>query len=117
MHAAVLRPLINNVLSGGAIVVLIPSLFEIIDELLYAPPRRGDEVDGIRAWVLLALLLEYLRVIDAGLVQLEPLAAAGEDPDGAEVEDHDQVVSAEIGVVLHRLDHLVEDPLLGVGAQ
>ena len=117
MNTAVLRPqvlyivlLVSQVIVNSILVLPL----EVIDELLDAPPRRRDEVDGISSWVLFPFLLQYLCVVDASLVQFEPFAAAREDAHRAVIEHHDQILSVKVRVVLHCLDHFIENALLGV---
>ena len=79
MNTAVLRPqILNIVLLVSQVLVnsIIVLPLEVIYELLDTPSRRRDEVDGISSWVLFPFLLQYLRVIDASLVQFKPFAAA-----------------------------------------
>ena len=79
MNTAVLRPQVLNIIllvSQMVVNSIIVLPLEVIDELLDAPPCRRDEVDGISSWVLFPFLLQYLRVIDASLVQFKPFAAA-----------------------------------------
>lgn len=99
MDTPVLRPIVEL---GRQAISLRVGFLEVSDQLLHTAPRRRDEIDGISSWVLFPLFLKYLSVEDPSLIQFKPLAAGGENSAGAKVEDHDEVLRSEIGMLLHR---------------